>query len=140
MWLKIKTQYLIFKYFRSKKDRYFIIRRNKKDQHYEESYDSGKWLIFINKKHMKPVLKKILRLFFEQKVGCLVEVGNFYNEEYKRGLIEIYTPDRDNVSEIMSVRSKLRDIGFINGMPYKDNEKSLDHEYSGGERISTYYC
>jgi len=106
----------------------------------------GKWLIFVDKKEIDEVWKKIRNatengvLGSDSKVSTMKPNPNSTNSS--EGVICVYTYDGQDEDDVMRIREELRKLGITKKIPYKSDIDTFSGKYKvkGDTKISKYYC
>ena len=124
---------------------HWIYAFRKKGEYPESTSKSGKWLIFVDRKDVDEVWRRIKDAVEEGKLGNKAKVSTakpkpkYYDE--KKHVICVYTYDWTDREDVMRIREELRKLGIKNKIPYKADEDTLKGRYrfKGDEGISKYY-
>jgi hypothetical protein len=126
-------------------DAFWIFAFRRKDSRYPSpTVQSGKWLLFIPKSDIDGVWSLIREattsglLGDESKVSTARPSPLCHNQN--ESVICVYTYDSEDTEDVRRVRQELRNLGFNNKIPYKEDAQTKAGNYAGGGRIvSRYY-
>lgn len=127
-------------------ERYWLFAMTKGD-YPKRTNNSGKWLIFVDRKDVDDVWAKIKKATEEGKLGEDSKVSTLKPKPsdigYEKGkhVICVYTYDWTDRKDVNRVREELRKLGITNKLPYKSDEDTLQGKYriTGHRGISKYY-
>ena len=126
-------------------DEFWLYAENKNGNYNEYNKNTGKWLLFVPREQIDKAWAVIKHsteqgsLTGQAKVSTAAESPNTTSNESH--VICVYTYDWTDEKEVLSVREKLRTLGFTNKIPYKADQDTLSGKYSnkGNKNISKYY-
>ncbi len=109
------------------------------------SPNSGKWFLFTAVDRIDVAWKLIDletrsgRLGFSAKVATAKP--NSLSANSKLRLICVYTYDCTDIDDVLRVRSRLREIGFVKKIPYKTDSATREGKYAkhGDKKISLFF-
>ena len=107
-----------------------------------EDENAGKWLIFQEPDQVDVSWKKVRDATVEGTLGISTKVSTAKpNPESRdnRKVIYVYTKDWADEADVMRVREKLRDLGFVDRIGYKRNLETFAGEYAKKGKRVTYY-
>jgi hypothetical protein len=107
-----------------------------------EDENAGKWLIFQEPDQVDVSWKKVREATVEGTLGISTKVSTAKpNPESRdnRKVIYVYTKDWADEADVMRVRQKLRDLGFVDRIGYKRNIETFAGEYAKKGKRVTYY-
>ena len=93
---------------------------------------TGKWLIFSLFSNIDQEWEIIKRFTEKGDLGCSSKVSTRKPHSRSRndsGVICVYTYDSNNISDILRVRNKLRDLGFTRKLFYKTDQATREGKY-----------
>ncbi len=106
---------------------------------------SGKWLLFVPFQK----LDQTWNLIAEETVSGLLGIASKAATAKTNGLarnawikvICIYTYDFDDMEDVMRVRARLRELGFIKKLSYKSDQATENGVYASNtkSRVSVFY-
>ncbi|MDD3934308.1 putative phosphothreonine lyase domain-containg protein [Methanoculleus sp. UBA303] len=102
----------------------------------------GKWLIFVPVGEVDAAWKKVRDETARGMLGISAKVSTARpnpDSRDERAVIYVYTRDWADEADVMRVRERLRDIGFVERIGYKRNIETYRGEYSEEGRRVTYY-
>ena len=102
----------------------------------------GKWLIFIPADSIDEAWKKVRDETVKGMLGISAKVSTAKpnpDSRDERYVVYVYTRDWADEVDVMRVRERLRDIGFVDRLGYKRNIETYRGEYSEEGRRVTYY-
>jgi len=122
---------------------YWIV-QDAPDSHPEaiEDENAGKWLIFLEPDHVDGLWKKVRDATVEGSLGISTKVSTAKpNPESRdnRKVIYVYTKDWADEPDVMRVRTKLKELGFVDRIGYKRNIETFAGEYAKKGKRVTYY-
>ncbi len=95
---------------------------------------SGKWLIFIKKTEADAFWESIARATSEGRLGSSAKCGTARENpnalDQGKTVVCVYTPDFDDMEDVMRVRSALRDLGVSWKIPYKLDSATMAGRYA----------
>lgn len=93
----------------------------------------GKWLLFISMTRLDIVWPVIERETEGGRLGAAAKVStsksNPLSTNSSTGLICVYTYDSDDLTDVLRVRQRLRELGFKRKIPYKTDMQTDDGRY-----------
>jgi hypothetical protein len=107
-----------------------------------EDEKAGKWLIFQEPDLTDAAWKKVRDATVALELGISAKVSTAKpnpDSRDNRKVIYVYTPDWANEEEVMRVREKLRELGFVDRIGYKRNIETFAGEYAKKGKRVTYY-
>jgi hypothetical protein len=107
-----------------------------------EDENAGKWLIFQEPDQVDGSWKKVRDATVTGDLGISTKVSTAKpNPESRdnRKVIYIYTRDWADETDVMRVRQKLRELGFVDRIGYKRNLETFAGEYAKKGKRVTYY-
>jgi len=125
---------------------YWTFARRKRGSYPLATERSGKWLLFVPRDQIEDVWSKVKRALEEGRLGNTAKVAtarpNPNASEPGNHVICVYTYDSDDTADVMRIRDELRNLGFVNRIPYKTDEATREGRYRvrGDRRVSKYYC
>lgn len=102
----------------------------------------GKWLIFVPANQANEAWRKVRDETCAGRLGTSAKVSTAKpNPESRdeRTVIYVYTRDWRDEADVMRVRERLRDLGFVERIGYKRNIETYQGEYSERGKKVTYY-
>jgi hypothetical protein len=122
---------------------YWIV-QDAPDSHPEaiEDENAGKWLIFLEPDIIDGAWKKVRDATVAGELGISTKISTAKpNPESRdnRKVIYIYTKDWADEADVMRVRTKLKDLGFVDRIGYKRNIETFAGEYAKKGKRVTYY-
>jgi hypothetical protein len=103
---------------------------------------AGKWLIFLPPDRVDEAWRKVRDATCENTLGISAKVSTVKPNPDSRDqmkVIYVYTADWQDEKEVMRVREKLREIGFVDRIGYKRNIETFKGEYAQkGKRVTFY--
>lgn len=96
---------------------------------------SGKWQIFFSAKNIDTYWLGIKHAIEQGQLGSQAKVSTRINRKTsQRGqyVICVYTYDYEDSADARRIREALRDMGFMQKLPYKSNEDTLNGFYGSG--------
>ena len=102
----------------------------------------GKWLIFVTPSEADEAWRKVRDGTVRGELGISAKVSTAKpnpDSRDERTVIYVYTKDWADAADVMRVRERLRDLGFIERIGYKRNIETYKGEYSKEGRKVTYY-
>ena len=107
-----------------------------------EDEKAGKWLIFQEPDLTDAAWKKVRDATVALELGISAKVSTAKpnpDSRDNRKVIYVYTPDWAKEEEVMRVREKLRELGFVDRIGYKRNIETFKGEYAQkGKRVTFY--
>ncbi len=107
-----------------------------------EDENAGKWLIFQEPDIVDASWKKVRDATVSQELGISAKVSTAKpnpDSRDNRKVIYVYTKDWADESDVMRVREKLRELGFVDRIGYKRNIETFAGEYAKKGKRVTYY-
>jgi hypothetical protein len=107
-----------------------------------EDEKAGKWLIFLETDQVDVSWKKVREATVEGALGISTKVSTAKpNPESRdnRKVVYVYTKDWADEADVMRVRQKLKDLGFVDRIGYKRNLETFAGEYAKKGKRVTYY-
>jgi hypothetical protein len=107
-----------------------------------EDENAGKWLIFQEPGLADAAWKKVRDATVALELGISAKVSTSKpNPESRdnRKVIYVYSKDWADEVDVMRVREKLRELGFVDRMGYKRNIETFAGEYAKKGKRVTYY-
>ncbi|MDD1687685.1 putative phosphothreonine lyase domain-containg protein [Methanoregula sp.] len=107
-----------------------------------EDENAGKWLIFQDPDVVDAAWKKVRDATVTRDLGISTKVSTAKpNPESRdnRKVIYVYTKDWADEADVMRVREKLRELGFVDRIGYKRNIETFAGEYAKKGKRVTYY-
>jgi len=107
-----------------------------------EDVNAGKWLIFQEPDQIDGAWKKIRNATVSGELGISAKVSTAKpnpDSRDNRKVIYVYTRDWSLEEDVMKVREKLRELGFIDRIGYKRNIETFAGEYAKKGKRVTYY-
>jgi len=107
-----------------------------------EDENAGKWLIFQEPDQVDAAWKKVRDATVAKELGISAKVSTAKpnpDSRDSRKVIYIYTKDWADEPDVMRVREKLRELGFVDRIGYKRNIETFAGEYAKKGKRVTYY-
>jgi hypothetical protein len=107
-----------------------------------EDENVGKWLIFQEPDMVDAVWKKVRDATVALELGISAKVSTAKpnpDSRDNRKVVYIYTKDWADEADVMRVREKLRELGFVDRIGYKRNLETFAGEYAKKGKRVTYY-
>jgi len=107
-----------------------------------EDENAGKWLIFQEPDLADAAWKKVRDATVELELGISAKVSTAKpnpDSRDNRKVIYVYTKDWADEADVMRVREKLRELGFVDRIGYKRNIETFAGEYAKKGKRVTYY-
>ncbi|HUT38613.1 MAG TPA: putative phosphothreonine lyase domain-containing protein [Methanoregula sp.] len=107
-----------------------------------EDENAGKWLIFQELGLADAAWKKVRDATVALELGISTKVSTSKpNPESRdnRKVIYVYSKDWADEADVMRVREKLRELGFVDRIGYKRNIETFAGEYAKKGKRVTYY-
>jgi hypothetical protein len=107
-----------------------------------ESENAGKWLIFQEPDAADAAWVKVRNATVSLELGISAKVSTAKpnpDSRDNRKVIYIYTKDWADEADVMRVREKLRELGFVDRIGYKRNIETFAGEYAKKGKRVTYY-
>lgn len=103
---------------------------------------AGKWLIFLPPENADEAWVKVRNATWNNELGISTKVSTARPNPDSRDttrVIYVYTRDWRDEADVMRVRERLREIGFVDRIGYKRNIETFKGEYSQkGKRVTFY--
>ena len=107
-----------------------------------EDENAGKWLIFQEPDLVDAVWKKVRDATVALELGISAKVSTAKpnpDSRDNRKVVYIYTKDWADEADVLRVREKLRELGFVDRIGYKRNIETFAGEYAKKGKRVTYY-
>jgi len=107
-----------------------------------EDENAGKWLIFQEPDQIDAVWKKVRDATVALELGISAKISTAKpnpDSRDARKVIYVYTKDWADEPDVMRVREKLRELGFVDRIGYKRNIETFAGEYAKKGKRVTYY-
>jgi len=107
-----------------------------------EDENAGKWLIFQEPDAVDAAWKKVRDATVAHELGISAKVSTAKpnpDSRDNRKVIYVYTKDWADEADVMRVREKLRELGFVDRIGYKRNIETFAGEYASKGKRVTYY-
>jgi hypothetical protein len=107
-----------------------------------EDENVGKWLIFQEPDMVDTVWKKVRDATVAHELGISAKVSTAKpnpDSRDNRKVVYVYTKDWADEADVMRVREKLRELGFVDRIGYKRNLETFAGEYAKKGKRVTYY-
>jgi len=107
-----------------------------------EDENAGKWLIFQEPDVADAAWKKVRDATVALELGISAKVSTAKpnpDSRDNRKVIYVYTKDWVDEADVMRVREKLRELGFVERIGYKRNIETFAGEYAKKGKRVTYY-
>ena len=107
-----------------------------------EDENAGKWLIFQEPDAVDAAWKKVRDATVALELGISAKVSTAKpnpDSRDNRKVIYVYTKDWADETDVMRVREKLRELGFVDRIGYKRNIETFAGEYASKGKRVTYY-
>jgi len=107
-----------------------------------EDEKAGKWLIFQEPDQVDAAWKKVRDATVALDLGISAKVSTAKpnpDSRDNRKVIYVYTKDWADEADVMKVREKLRELGFVDRIGYKRNIETFAGEYAKKGKRVTYY-
>jgi len=108
-----------------------------------EDENAGKWLIFQDPDQADSSWKKVRDATVAGELGISAKVSTAKpnpDSRDNRKVIYVYTKDWADEADVMRVREKLRELGFVDRIGYKRNIETFAGEYAKKGKRVTYYA
>jgi len=108
-----------------------------------EDENAGKWLIFQEPDQVDDSWKKVRDATVAGELGISAKVSTAKpnpDSRDNRKVIYVYTKDWADEADVMRVREKLRELGFVDRIGYKRNLETFAGEYAKKGKRVTYYA
>ncbi len=107
-----------------------------------EEENAGKWLIFQEPDKVDAAWTKVRDATVALELGISAKVSTAKpnpDSRDNRKVIYVYTKDWADEPDVMRVREKLRELGFVDRIGYKRNIETFAGEYAKKGKRVTYY-
>jgi len=107
-----------------------------------EDENAGKWLIFQEPDAADAAWKKARDATIALELGISAKVSTAKpnpDSRDNRKVIYVYTKDWADEADVMRVRGKLKELGFVDRIGYKRNLETFAGEYASKGKRVTYY-
>jgi hypothetical protein len=107
-----------------------------------EDEAAGKWLIFQEPDLVDAAWKKVRDATVALELGISAKVSTAKpnpDSRDNRKVIYVYTRDWADEADVMRVRERLRELGFVDRIGYKRNIETFAGEYAKRGKRVTYY-
>ena len=107
-----------------------------------EDENAGKWLIFQEPDATDAAWKKVRDATIALELGISAKVSTAKpnpDSRDNRKVIYVYTKDWADEADVMRVRGKLKELGFVDRIGYKRNLETFAGEYASKGKRVTYY-
>ena len=107
-----------------------------------EDEKAGKWLIFQEPGVVDGAWKKVRDATVAGEIGISAKVSTAKpnpDSRDTRKVIYVYTRDWAEEADVMRIREKLRELGFVDRIGYKRNIETFAGEYAKKGKRVTYY-
>jgi len=107
-----------------------------------EDENAGKWLIFQEPDQVDAVWNKVRDATVALELGISAKISTAKpnpDSRDARKVIYVYTMDWADEPDVMRVREKLRELGFVDRIGYKRNIETFAGEYAKKGKRVTYY-
>lgn len=107
-----------------------------------EDENAGKWLIFQEPDLVDAVWTKVRNATVAHELGISAKVSTAKpnpDSRDNRKVVYIYTKDWADEEDVLRVREKLRELGFVDRIGYKRNIETFAGEYAKKGKRVTYY-
>jgi hypothetical protein len=128
----------------SKSKNPWLYAKSKFGDYPEPTENSGKWLIFVERKDIDKIWEKIRKWLIAgllSKYAKVSTVSKLKPSNKTSHVICVFTYDWTDEKDVMDIRKKLRDIGFTQKIPYKTDKDTRKGKYHSGysTQISKYF-
>ena len=106
------------------------------------SEQAGKWLIFLPSSDIDEAWIKVRNATVAGELGIGAKVSTFRDNEDSRDdkkVIYVFTADWADEADVMRVRERLKELGFVDRIGYKRNLDTYAGEYREKGKRVTYY-
>lgn len=103
---------------------------------------AGKWLIFLPPEMVDSAWRLVRDATVGRTLGISAKVSTAKENPDSRDsmkVIYVYTADWRDEADVMRVRARLRELGFVDRIGYKRNIETFKGEYSQKGKRVTYY-
>jgi hypothetical protein len=107
-----------------------------------EDENAGKWLIFQDPEQVDTVWRKVRDATVACELGISAKVSTAKpnpDSRDNRKVVYVYTKDWADETDVLRVREKLRELGFVERIGYKRNIETFAGEYAKKGKRVTYY-
>jgi hypothetical protein len=107
-----------------------------------EDENAGKWLIFQEPEQVDAAWVTVRDATVAGELGISAKVSTAKpnpDSRDTRKVIYVYTKDWADEADVMRVRQKLKDLGFVDRLGYKRNIETFAGEYAKKGKRVTYY-
>lgn len=107
-----------------------------------EDENAGKWLIFQEPDAVDAAWKKVRDATMAHELGISAKVSTAKpnpDSRDNRKVIYVYTRDWADEADVMRVRGRLKELGFVDRIGYKRNLETFAGEYASKGKRVTYY-
>jgi hypothetical protein len=107
-----------------------------------EDENAGKWLLFQEPDLVDAVWKKVRDATVALDLGISAKVSTAKpnpDSRDNRKVVYVYTKDWADEADVLRVRKKLRELGFVDRIGYKRNIETFAGEYAKKGKRVTYY-
>lgn len=107
-----------------------------------EDENAGKWLIFQEPDAVDAAWRKVRDATVALELGISAKVSTAKpnpDSRDSRKVIYVYTKNWADEADVMRVREKLRELGFVDRIGYKRNIETFAGEYASKGKRVTYY-
>jgi hypothetical protein len=107
-----------------------------------EDENAGKWLIFQEPDYVNAAWTKVRNATVALELGISAKVSTAKpnpDSRDNRKVIYVYTKDWADEADVMRVRGKLHNLGFVDRIGYKRNIETFAGEYAKKGKRVTYY-
>jgi hypothetical protein len=107
-----------------------------------EDENAGKWLLFQEPDLVDAVWKKVRDATVALDLGISAKVSTAKpnpDSRDNRKVVYVYTKDWADEADVLRVREKLRELGFVDRIGYKRNIETFAGEYAKKGKRVTYY-
>jgi hypothetical protein len=107
-----------------------------------EDENAGKWLIFQDPDQVDTVWRKVRDATVALELGISAKVSTAKpnpDSRDNRKVVYVYTKDWADETDVLRVREKLRELGFVERIGYKRNIETFAGEYAKKGKRVTYY-
>lgn len=111
-------------------------------QHPESTAHTGKWMLFVRAVEVDEVWVQIKAATVSGDLGSSAKVSTVMNnllnprsQGVQLHAIMVYTRDYRDLEDVARVLQKLRDMGFVGRLSYKEDAATLSNIYGGGAAL-----
>ncbi len=103
--------------------------------------DAGKWLLFLPPAEIDDAWVKIrdATVSGELGIGAKVSTARDADSSDEKRVIYVFTKDWEDEADVMRVRERLKELGFVDRIGYKRNLDTYAGEYREKGKRVTYY-